>query len=91
MTERRAVPEQVLSIALGGAAACMRTLLNADSSCMLEPVWSPDAASDDGLKAALGLSIELTWLAYVVFGDIIRRLSQLFGTIGMRRFLAALR
>ena len=87
--ERRAVPEQVLSITLGSAAACMRALLHIYSSCVLEPVWGSDASSNNCLEAPLGLSVELTRLAYVVFREIIRRLSQLIGTKCVRRFLAA--
>ena len=88
--ERRAVLEQVLSIALGSAASCMRALLNVYSSCAFEPVWDSDASSNSCLEAPLGLSVELTRLAYVVFREIIRRLSQLIGTKCVRRFIAAL-
>ena len=65
--ERRAVPEQVLGVTLGSAAACVWALLGSNSPCVLEPVWGSDASSDDCLEAPLGLVVELARLAYKVF------------------------
>ena len=86
--ERRAIPEQVLGVAPGGAAACVRALVCADSSCVFKPVGSPYAASDDSLESALGLSIEFAWLSYVVLNIIVRRAGEVLGTIGMGGFVA---
>ena len=87
--ESGASPKQMLSVAPGGAAACMRALVGADSSCVLGSVRSSYAASNDGLQPALSFTIELAGLAYEVLGIFVRSAGEILGTMGMGGLFAS--